>query len=283
MPSKRDLTGNTFNRLEVLRDSGKRNSGGSVLWECRCQCGNITLATGTDLKSGHKKSCGCYAKERASEIGASNLIDLTGQRFEKLVVVKRISSKKTPSGSTKIFWLCQCDCGNQCVIEGNALKQGNTKSCGCIKSFGEQKISALLQDYGIPFEREKILDKNSLYRYDFFVNSKYVIEYDGKQHFQDSSWDKCVNIQKKDKEKNLFCHQNEIPIIRIPYTHYDKLNINDLILETSTFILDEEPAEQVDQSRCGKCVYEVLICGENDFYGNCPKYKKDPPDGGFYS
>lgn len=49
--------------------------------------------------------------------------------------------------------------------------------------------------------------------------------------------------------------------------------------------LDEEPAEQVvpvDQSRCGKCVYEVLICGENDFYGNCPKYKRDPPDGGFY-
>ena len=83
-----------------------------------------------------------------------------------------------------------------------------------------------------------------MYRYDFFVNNKYVIEYDGKQHFQDSSWDKCVNIQKKDKEKNLFCYQNGIPIIRIPYTHYNKLNINDLILETSTFILDGKTAQQ---------------------------------------
>ena len=49
--------------------------------------------------------------------------------------------------------------------------------------------------------------------------------------------------------------------------------------------LDEEPAESVipvDQSRCGQCAYEVLVCGENDFYGNCPKYKRDPPDGGFY-
>ena len=49
--------------------------------------------------------------------------------------------------------------------------------------------------------------------------------------------------------------------------------------------LDEEPAEQaipIDQSRCGKCVYETLVCGENDFYGNCPKYRRDPPDGGFY-
>ena len=36
MPSKRDLTGNTFNRLKVLQDSGKRNGSGSVLWECRC-------------------------------------------------------------------------------------------------------------------------------------------------------------------------------------------------------------------------------------------------------
>ena len=55
--------------------------------------------------------------------------------------------------------------------------------------------------------------------------------------------------------------------------------------EECVAFLDEEPAESVvpvDQSRCGKCVYEVLVCGENDFYGNCPKYKRDPPDGGFY-
>lgn len=51
------------------------------------------------------------------------------------------------------------------------------------------------------------------------------------------------------------------------------------VKECITF-LDEDPIEQVvpvDQSRCGKCVYEVLVCGENDFYGNCPKYKRDPP------
>ena len=42
----------------------------------------------------------------------------------------------------------------------------------------------------------------------------------------------------------------------------------------------DEPS--LDQSRCGKCIYEVLACGENDFYRNCPKYKRDSPDGGFY-
>lgn len=49
--------------------------------------------------------------------------------------------------------------------------------------------------------------------------------------------------------------------------------------------LDVESAEQaipIDQSRCDKCFYEILARGENDFYGNCPKYKGDLPDGGFY-
>lgn len=244
MPGKKDLTNMVFNRLRVIEDSGKRDASGSILWSCICECGNITLATGTALKNGHKKSCGCYAKEKSAEIGRNNLIDLTNQTFEKLTVIKRVSTTKTPAGTTKIFWLCQCACGNQCVVEGNALKTGNTKSCGCIKSFGEQKIISLLQAYGIPFEKEKVLDKTSSYRYDFYVNNQYVIEYDGKQHFQDSIWEKQAIIHQRDKEKNQFCHSHGIPIIRIPYTHYNQININDLLLETSNFIIGEEvPAE----------------------------------------
>lgn len=40
--------------------------------------------------------------------------------------------------------------------------------------------------------------------------------------------------------------------------------------------------DTTDQSRCGKCVYEVLVCGQDDRLGTCPKYKRDPSDGGFY-
>lgn len=120
-----------------MNDSGKREASGSILWNCKCECGQETLATGTALKNGHKKSCGCLAKEKIAEVGRNNFIDLTDKTFEKLTVIKRISTSKTPAGATKIFWLCKCECGNQCVVEGNALKTGNTKSCGCIKSFGE--------------------------------------------------------------------------------------------------------------------------------------------------
>ena len=60
MPKKQNLINQHFNFLTVIRDSGERNASGCVLWECKCDCGKLTLASGTDLKSGHKKSCGCY-------------------------------------------------------------------------------------------------------------------------------------------------------------------------------------------------------------------------------
>lgn len=58
----------------------------------------------------------------------------------------------------------------------------------------------------------------------------------------------------------------------------------------STVITDNstksEAAEDISmdfiETRCYKCVFDYNSCGENDFYGTCPKYKRDPPDGGFY-
>lgn len=65
MGTFKDLTGQKFNRLTVL-GLGERNSSGQVQWKCRCDCGNIVLATTNYLKSGHTKSCGCLNREKAS-------------------------------------------------------------------------------------------------------------------------------------------------------------------------------------------------------------------------
>ena len=51
-------------------------------------------------------------------------IDLTGQRFGQLVVLKDIGRKRG-----LVFWLCQCDCGKQTKVISNNLRTGNTKSC----------------------------------------------------------------------------------------------------------------------------------------------------------
>lgn len=55
------------------------------------------------------------------------MIDLTGQRFGRLTVIRR-SDKKAKSGS---MWICKCDCGNFVTVTQSNLKSGNTKSCGC--------------------------------------------------------------------------------------------------------------------------------------------------------
>ena len=55
-------------------------------------------------------------------------IDLTGQRFGKLLVIGekgRINEQ--------VAWECQCDCGNTTVVRSSDLRSGDTKSCGCLR------------------------------------------------------------------------------------------------------------------------------------------------------
>lgn len=246
MGRKVNLIGQTFNNLTVIEETAERTASGSIKWLCRCACGNTTTATGTDLKSGHKKSCGCLNKKQIAQVGRLNAIDLTGQRFGSLVVLKKGKTQILPSGARKLHWICKCDCGSIVSIAAQSLKTGNTMSCGCIKSRGEALIARLLTDNNIPFEREKtfsdgISPRGGYYRFDFLVNGQYIIEYDGKQHFEDYSWGSesytKEQSQMVDEEKNQYCREHNIPIIRIPYTCYDNLTLQDLSLETTQFLI----------------------------------------------
>lgn len=62
----------------------------------------------------------------------SKCIDLTGQRFGRLVVVER--SENNSKGRSR--WVCQCDCGGQIIALGYSLRSGNTKSCKCLHNEG---------------------------------------------------------------------------------------------------------------------------------------------------
>jgi hypothetical protein len=57
------------------------------------------------------------------------LIDLTGRKFGKLTVVRRDGSDRY----SKPEWLCRCDCGREVTVLGLCLKNGRTRSCGCLK------------------------------------------------------------------------------------------------------------------------------------------------------
>ena len=247
MSAKINLLNQRFGKLIVIEETTKRDASGSVIWKCQCDCGNITETSTARLRNKNKptKSCGCLNKEQIAEVGRNNLKDLSGQRFGKLVVLQRVENYQSKNYTT-IQWLCKCDCGNEILIMGNNLRNGRTQSCGCIKSRGEEKIIEILIKNKIPFEKEKIFQdaitpRGGKYRFDFYVNNKYIIEYDGKQHFEDFSWGKhCFSAEKAqliDQEKNKYCFEHNIPLIRIPYTHLNNIVLSDLLLETSEFII----------------------------------------------
>lgn len=58
--------------------------------------------------------------------------DITGVKFGLLTPIRRAGSKPTKNGATAL-WECACDCGAAGVFEGVKLRNGNTKSCGCLK------------------------------------------------------------------------------------------------------------------------------------------------------
>lgn len=70
--------GDVFSRLTVIRECPERTTKQLRLWECKCECGNITEVTGTNLNNGHTRSCGCLAKERASEVNTKHGMVGTG-------------------------------------------------------------------------------------------------------------------------------------------------------------------------------------------------------------
>ena len=58
---------------------------------------------------------------------AHNFLDLTGQRFGRLVVISYDGCI-----NKKAKWKCVCDCGNEKTVDSQSLRVGHTRSCGCI-------------------------------------------------------------------------------------------------------------------------------------------------------
>lgn len=239
MAKKIDLTGQQFGKLTVLRYVGTDGSG--AVWECQCECGNITTARGTALRQGKRVSCGCQRKEKLLKENQTHIKDLTGQRFGKLTVINMTNKRQEKS----VVWHCICDCGNETDVPARDLISGNTKSCGCMrsKSYGEEKIKTILLTNHIDFVQEYNVPSCNLYRFDFYLKQyNTIIEYDGIQHFQMGTGqfdnpDKFKLTQERDKNKNQWCKDNHINLIRIPYTHYKDLCLEDLLPETSKFLL----------------------------------------------
>lgn len=119
-----DLKGKKFGRLTAICPT-ERRSNGSIVWQCRCECGNVAFVAAANLKKGDTTSCGCVFKENLSK---RRKINLSGQRFGYLTALS--PTQQRVHGC--IVWECRCDCGEITYIPSERLTSGVKISCGCI-------------------------------------------------------------------------------------------------------------------------------------------------------
>ena len=240
MPTCIDLTGQRFGRLTVLEKDAPSKTG-HARWICRCDCGNQKSIASAKLRSGNTKSCGCLRSEML-------LNNLTGKRFGKLVAIERDDpiKHKENNQSRAAFWICKCDCGNTTIVSSGCLLSGDTQSCGCLKSKGEELISSILNEHDIEYKQQFTFPKlvgegNKPLRFDFAVfdqgKLQCLIEFQGEQHYQPHIYDSEDKFQTRlryDQLKRNFCQQEGIRLIEIPYWDRSKITweyLNTLINE----------------------------------------------------
>lgn len=125
-----DLTGKIYENFTVIeKGNGRYTKGGQykITWVCLCSCGNIFEVDGEKIRNGKVFSCGCMRYSGRERYYA----DLTGQRFGRLTVIRRLRPDEVET--RQYNWLCRCDCGKEVKASANKLKIGHTKSCGCLK------------------------------------------------------------------------------------------------------------------------------------------------------
>lgn len=123
----KDLVGKKFNMLTVIElsyikdhtyPSGYKSK--IPYFNCLCDCGNYTVVRQSELKPDRTKSCGCLSLKK-------EVLNLEGMKFGRFLAIKRSERKGN-------YWECICDCGTERTVSSKTLRNGSSKSCGCLAS-----------------------------------------------------------------------------------------------------------------------------------------------------
>lgn len=161
----KDVRGQFVSENLLVLDIKKENN--RIYYFCECQiCKNRKWLRSDSAK--RNKSCGCLQKQTQFTVE-----NLSGQVFGRLTVTNeyKIENKCT-------YWLCKCECGNHTWVPIGSLKEGRTKSCGCIQSelasqrgkklgkelFEKYKEKNLIQDTNISVISRKEVRRNNTSR-----------------------------------------------------------------------------------------------------------------------
>ncbi len=137
--------GETYNGVKVLEKFREHRH--TKYW-CVCPVCGEKFSIKSETVGLARQCKKCNAKSR--------IIDITGKRFGRLVVIEYVG-RKVKNGNRITLWKCKCDCGNEIIVKYQALVTGNTRSCGClgdevrkanIQKFREQRIKSACSDFG---------------------------------------------------------------------------------------------------------------------------------------
>jgi hypothetical protein len=218
----KDLLGKRFGKLTAIKFIN--TNGGHAYWKFKCDCGTTKVLQGSLVSSGKTTHCGCKN-------------DLSGRKFGKLRVLgrdKRVDNRNS-------YWVCQCECGNVKTIQRPGLISGEIISCGCSKSYYEELLLHIVKEI-FHDEMFNVLHNYSgfdwLYREEtksyqhidivVFENNKvkFLIEYDGKQHFEpvrfggiciEEAERKFTYQKKMDERKNRLAREMGFVLVRFSY------------------------------------------------------------------
>lgn len=173
-------------------------------------------------------------------------LELTGQTFGELTVIKKDEKRTQQSGHS--YWFVKCSCGKikeKSVLASN-LKSGKIQSCGHLRGEhfkGPSKGETLIENFFINnnlkyFKEYKIelfdetTNKELQLWFDFQVITKnndiYYIEFNGEQHYKPVEFfggeEKFKRQKHYDQLKIEYCKKNNINLIIIPYNEINNIS-----------------------------------------------------------
>jgi len=125
-----DHTGDVFGMITVIHWSSYRKR--RTYWWCRCECGTEKEIRIDGLTNGSITSCGCRIPEEKKRnqqgILSGDAEDLSGREFGRWKVIRLDRVK-----NGRWFWVCKCECGTEKTVNAVGLRNGQSKSCGCLQ------------------------------------------------------------------------------------------------------------------------------------------------------
>lgn len=142
------LIGERFGDLEVIKDSGKREKGGARIYECKCDCGNITYSSVSNLRSGRHKTCGCSiinpyltAEDRMKnryELGGNSVVSWRKKIFERDDYTCQVCNARNGNGKKYEHNAHHLDGWNWNKKGRFDIENGITLCTGCHRKFHKE-------------------------------------------------------------------------------------------------------------------------------------------------